>query len=115
MTTRLAWKPKRPQLRRLPQGRPEWAKRVISEETEGQRISHDTRLFVWARDGGRCRNCGSTTNLQFDHIIPRAWGGSGTAQNVELLCRDCNLQKHARLFAPRRVSANGAACERPVE
>jgi 5-methylcytosine-specific restriction endonuclease McrA len=114
VTTRLQWKPKRPRLRRLPRvQRPEWAKRVLLE-TEGQRISHDTRLFVWARDGGRCRNCGSTTNLQFDHIIPRAWGGSGTAENVELLCRDCNLQKSARLFAPGRSSSNGAACERPL-
>jgi 5-methylcytosine-specific restriction endonuclease McrA len=114
MTTRLAWKPKRPRLRRLPQGRPEWAKRAIPEGAEGQRISHDTRLFVWTRDGGRCRNCGSTMNLQFDHVIPRAWGGSGAAENVELLCRDCNLHKRARLFAPRRSSSNGAACERPL-
>ena len=67
---------------------------------EYARISADTRLFVWTRDQGRCRNCGADRDLQFDHIIPQSLGGSGTAANVELLCGDCNLKKRARLFAP---------------
>ena len=106
--SRLAWKPKPPRLRRLPKTRPDWARHHVPDSDSDQRISHDTRLFVWNRDGGRCRNCGATTNLQFDHIIPRAWGGSGTADNVELLCRDCNLQKNARLFASRRSPVDQA-------
>lgn len=61
-------------------------------------ISADTRLFVWQRDGGRCRNCGSTKSLQFDHVIPASWGGAGTAHNVQVLCRDCNLRKGATLI-----------------
>jgi 5-methylcytosine-specific restriction endonuclease McrA len=60
-------------------------------------ISADTRLFVWGRDGGQCRRCGSTADLQFDHIIPRSLGGSGIADNVELLCGRCNRRKGARL------------------
>lgn len=63
-------------------------------------ISYDTRLFVWKRDGGACRHCGATTNLQFDHVIPRSRGGSGAATNVELLCGECNNKKKARLFTP---------------
>jgi len=66
-------------------------------------ISADTRLFVWNRDGGRCRNCGSDSNLQFDHIIPQSKGGSGVAENVELLCRDCNLRKCAGLVPPSQT------------
>ena len=100
MSTRLAWKPKAPRLKRLAEPRPDWAKHAAHVLGEDQRVSNDTRLFVWARDRGCCRNCGATRNLQFDHIIPRAWGGSGMAENVELLCRDCNLKKGARLFAP---------------
>lgn len=73
--------------------------RVRSEEDHAH-ISHDTRLFVWKRDGGACRHCGATTNLQFDHIIPRSRGGSSEAANVELLCGDCNNKKKARLFTP---------------
>jgi 5-methylcytosine-specific restriction endonuclease McrA len=61
-------------------------------------VSTDTRIFVWQRDHGRCRNCGSAHDLHFDHVIPRSWGGAGTADNVQLLCRDCNLRKGASLI-----------------
>ena len=60
-------------------------------------VSVDTRLFVWQRDGGRCRNCAARSDLHFDHVIPRSWGGSSTAENVQLLCRRCNLRKGASL------------------
>lgn len=60
-------------------------------------VDTDTRLIVWKRDGGRCRNCGSTENLHFDHVIPRSWGGSSDAYNVQVLCRACNLRKGASL------------------
>jgi len=60
-------------------------------------VSVDTRIFVWRRDGGKCRNCGSRQDLHFDHVIPRSWGGASTAENVQLLCRDCNLRKGASL------------------
>ncbi len=60
-------------------------------------IDVDTRLFVWQRDRGHCRNCGSRRNLHFDHVIPRSLGGASTADNVQVLCRDCNLRKGATL------------------
>src|SRR4051812_41794134 len=68
----------------------------VAADTEP--ISVDTRLFVWQRDGGACRHCGSTSNLHFDHVIPRSWGGASTAENVQLLCRNCNLKKGASLI-----------------
>ena len=76
------------------------AQPMQSARLEVAPISTDTRIFVWQRDGGRCRHCGSTGNLQFDHVIPRSWGGSGTAENVELLCGDCNRRKGSRLHVP---------------
>lgn len=72
----------------------------VRSEQDHAHISYDTRLFVWKRDGGACRHCGATANLQFDHIIPRSRGGSGQAANVELLCGDCNNRKKASLFRP---------------
>jgi 5-methylcytosine-specific restriction endonuclease McrA len=60
-------------------------------------VGVDTRLLVWQRDGGRCRNCGSRSNLHFDHVIPRSWGGASTVKNVQLLCCRCNLRKGASL------------------
>ena len=32
------------------------------------------------------------------HVIPRSWGGASTADNVQLLCRDCNLKEGASLI-----------------
>ena len=66
----------------------------------GGYICAATRRLVWRRDGGKCRRCGSTEELQFDHIIPRSRGGSGRAVNVELLCRRCNLAKLANVAVP---------------
>ena len=63
----------------------------------GPPVAPDTRQFVWDRDGGKCRECGRDRDLQFDHIIPRALGGSSNAENVQLLCGPCNRRKSARL------------------
>lgn len=60
-------------------------------------IPDEVKQYVWTRDGGRCRNCGSTTELQFDHIIPVAMGGSSEHENLQLLCGPCNRMKGAGL------------------
>lgn len=99
MSRLLTWKPKPPRLRLPKIHRSLGNHKKVHLDEEG-RISYDTRLFVWTRDRGCCCHCGSTKNLQFDHVIPRALGGSGNAANTELLCQDCNLKKGARLFAP---------------
>ena len=56
-------------------------------------IPRDVRQRVWQRYGGRCAECGATDYLEFDHIVPRAKGGSDSDANVQLLCRRCNLKK----------------------
>ena len=49
------------------------------------------------RDEGKiCQGCGSMKNdaeLDIDHIIPKARGGSDERGNLQLLCRECNIQK----------------------
>jgi hypothetical protein len=57
------------------------------------RVTRDLANAVWNRDGGRCCYCGSKENLQFDHIIPIAKGGATTFQNIQVLCRICNIRK----------------------
>ncbi|WP_342772697.1 HNH endonuclease signature motif containing protein [Nocardia tenerifensis] len=52
---------------------------------------------VWQRDGGRCRECGDTHYLEFDHVIPLSRGGATSVGNLQNLCRRRNLEKGARL------------------
>lgn len=67
------------------------------EETSRSPIPVEVRTEVWRRDQGGCVTCGSKENLQFDHIIPVALGGATSAQNLQLLCRQCNLAKSTRI------------------
>jgi hypothetical protein len=77
--------------------------------SDGGDLSMNTRLFVWSRDQGRRKKCGSSHSLQFDRIIPRSPGGAGTAASVELLCGSCNQRKAARFCAPAPLSDPDAA------
>jgi hypothetical protein len=84
------------------QGRIERAEAMVArgdvphEMARGQ-IPDDVKQFVWVRDGGRCANCGATTELQFDHIVPVALGGATNAENLQILCGPCNRRKGAGL------------------
>ena len=60
-------------------------------------LPRDIRLSVWRRDRGRCRECGSGFDLQYDHVIPVALGGASSVDNLQLLCGDCNRAKGASL------------------
>ena len=60
-------------------------------------ISKDVQSFVWKRDGGRCVECDSNENLEFDHIIPVSKGGSNTARNLQLLCEPSNRREGASI------------------
>ena len=37
--------------------------------------------------------CGSRENLEIDHVVPLARGGSNRLENLQLLCQDCNRRK----------------------
>ena len=97
----LNWKSKQPGIRHRGPLLLHNTRRVVRTSTHGTcRIGNDTRRFVWLRDNGCCRNCGSNRDLQFDHIVPVAFGGTNVAEDVELLCRTCNLRKAASVAAP---------------
>ena len=51
---------------------------------------------AYERQGGVCPYCGEhfeLSEMHADHIKPWAKGGSTTAENCQMLCRDCNLKK----------------------
>ena len=67
------------------------------EHTDRIRITQALRGQVWRRDNGKCVQCESRENLQLDHIIPVSKGGATTLDNLQVLCRSCNLSKGARI------------------
>ena len=59
-----------------------------------------TRFNVFLRDRFACQYCGDTpgtSELTFDHVIPRSRGGHTSWDNVVAACSDCNLIKGNRL------------------
>jgi len=49
------------------------------------------------RDGEVCKKCGKTIDLTIEHIIPRCVGGSNELNNLEILCRSCNIKTYKKL------------------
>ena len=70
---------------------------LFPETSKRPPIPKDVADTVWNRDGGKCVYCGSTENLQFDHIIPFSKGGATSVENLQLLCQKCNLDKSNKI------------------
>jgi hypothetical protein len=74
---------------------------IDGDEPLGERntrsIPQDVKVAVAARDQGRCRQCGSTEELHYDHVIPWSKGGANTINNIQLLCGPCNRHKSASM------------------
>ena len=54
---------------------------AVDHRATRQPIPQEVKLLVWQRDRGRCVECGVQSELEFDHIIPLAMGGSNTDRN----------------------------------
>jgi 5-methylcytosine-specific restriction endonuclease McrA len=54
------------------------------------------RREIMQRDGYRCVHCGRAkgdVKLTVDHIVPISLGGRTVPENLQTLCRTCNLRK----------------------
>lgn len=68
-------------------------------------ISKRVRAIVLERDEFSCVHCGSNESLQIDHIHPVVLGGTSDLDNLQTLCRRCNLAKGPRPYAATRFGA----------
>ncbi len=70
------------------------------ERRRGRYLSFQTKLRVVRRDNYTCQHCGKhllDTEVEFDHVIPIAKGGSSEEANIRLTCFDCNRSKSDRV------------------
>lgn len=40
-----------------------------------------------------CQHCGTDQDLTLDHIVPTSHGGNHSRENIQVLCRSCNVKK----------------------
>jgi hypothetical protein len=75
--------------------RPAWVLACPIELPRKRRgaIPRAVREVVRERDGNACRTCGSTADVQLDHIKPWCRGGADTVDNLQCLCGLCNRRK----------------------
>ena len=62
----------------------------------GRYIPFKTKIRVVRRDNYTCQHCSKhlkDNEVEFDHIIPIAKGGSSEEHNIRLTCFDCNRDK----------------------
>ena len=65
----------------------------------GRRIPRSIMIRVVRRDNNQCQLCGRVlpdNEIEFDHIIPVAHGGSSEEHNIRVACFDCNRSKASR-------------------
>ena len=63
-----------------------------------------TRFNLFLRDRFECQYCGDERELTFDHVIPRAYGGRTTWENVATACAPCNVRKGGRTPAEAHMA-----------
>lgn len=78
--------------------------------SQSRYISETTKKIVYARDGGVCQCCGSSSDLEYDHITPYSCGGDSEVSNIQLLCMQCNSSKFNSCVCKIHNSKIGTDC-----
>ena len=66
-------------------------------------IPRKVKEIVYKRANGECENCKSTHNLEYEHIIPFAMGGTNDVSNINLYCSNCNKRKAIKDFGLEKM------------
>ena len=78
--------------------------------SQSRYITETTKKIVFTRDGGVCKCCGSSLDLEYDHIIPFSCGGKSTVANIQLLCQKCNRSKSNSCYCKIHNKKVGMNC-----
>jgi DnaD/phage-associated family protein len=74
---------------------------LLPLEDNVRKVSNSLRFEVFQRDEHTCQYCGRKApevELQVDHLIPVARGGTDHFENLITSCRECNSGKSAKLI-----------------
>ena len=66
------------------------------------KVTPATRKAVMSRDNHQCRRCGSTKQLEIDHIVEQSMGGGDDTSNLQVLCRKCHWIKTQSFIQARK-------------
>lgn len=72
---------------------------ALREYVDLSRPAPLNKLNLFLRDRLHCAYCGArfeSSDLTFDHVVPRAKGGRSTWKNLAAACRPCNQRKGDR-------------------
>lgn len=74
------------------------ANRRAAISNSGGKLSRGLKGKLFKLQRGKCACCGQPLgdDYHLDHITPLALGGKNTDDNIQLLRKLCNLQKHAK-------------------
>ncbi len=61
--------------------------------TAARKISAHTKRLVFEKYNYLCNYCGDGEDLHIDHIFPFSKYRDNSFENLQILCRDCNLKK----------------------
>ena len=88
---------KRANERRLERAKANVARGFDNDSPTRKVLTDEVKQFVFIRDGGQCVQCGQKNELQYDHVIPVALGGSSEPENLQILCASCNRKKGSNI------------------
>jgi DnaD/phage-associated family protein len=74
---------------------------MLGLEDNVRKVSNSLRFEVFQRDKHTCQYCGRRApevELEVDHLIPVARGGTDVFENLIASCRECNSGKSAKLI-----------------
>jgi len=77
---------------------------VLRDYVKPQKSVAFTRFNLFLRDEFTCQYCGTSGDLTFDHVVPRAAGGKTSWENVVAACSRCNLGKGSKTLRQSGLS-----------